>query len=189
MVAQYLNIFQSSLHLQYRLSTDNKGSLPCDLTSQRCLDILISILRPLIVPPILANGRRSTRAMKSVAVQVFIKGDDEVLSTTNDGKVCYRLFLALINTNYSKQRNAASSKSLQITDQDRPKSESEIFHEKRIIARKEITDAFACPIHSLPDKPALCWKDPVQSVCLPITENNLNYWATLSVRVRLPFYL
>jgi hypothetical protein len=27
----------------------------------------------------------------------------------------------------------------------------------------------------------LCWKDPVNQMCYPITENNLNFWATLHV--------
>jgi hypothetical protein len=71
-----------------------------------------------------------------------------------------------------------------IATQDKPKSEAEIFHEKRIVSRKAISEAFACPIHSLPDKAAICWKDPASNLCYPITETNLNFWASQHVRTR-----
>jgi hypothetical protein len=84
-VAEHLNIFPTSVHLQYRFSTDTKDSLPCDLTSQQQLDVLLALLRPLIVPAILANGRPSTRQKKAVVVQVFNKNDNGYV--LSDGKV------------------------------------------------------------------------------------------------------
>jgi hypothetical protein len=81
-IAEHLNVFPSTLVVQYRLSTEAKGSLPCDLASQVQLDVVISILRPLIVPAILANGQRSKRARKAVVVQVFSKNDGSSASST-----------------------------------------------------------------------------------------------------------
>jgi len=85
-LAKILDIYPTSLHAQYRFSTDNKESLPLDLTSPQNLQIMMTLLRPLVVPPILSNGRRSTRKMKPVTVQVFNKGDDT--STMQNDKVC-----------------------------------------------------------------------------------------------------
>jgi hypothetical protein len=85
-LAQALNVYPASLHLQYRLSTDHPKSLPFELTSAKHLENLIMVLRPLIVPPLLANGWRSTRKMKSVLVQVFSEGDDAGVPQ-GDGKV------------------------------------------------------------------------------------------------------
>jgi hypothetical protein len=84
-IAKHLNVYPSSLHIQYRFSTDSKA-LPCDLTSQDNLDTMITLLRPLVVPPLLANGRRSTRQMKAVTVQIFNK-DGGPLAASGDGKV------------------------------------------------------------------------------------------------------
>jgi hypothetical protein len=66
-------------------------------------------------------------------------------------------------------------------DQDKPKSETKEFHEKRVAIRKEITANFTCPIHSLENKPALCWKAPNNNTCFLISEANLNFWATKCV--------
>src|SRR5882757_5124368 len=75
-LAEILNVYQGSLHVQYRLSCDSKDKYPCDLTSHQHLDTMLTVLRPLIIPARLANGRRSTRPMKAVAVQVFVKGNE-----------------------------------------------------------------------------------------------------------------
>jgi hypothetical protein len=90
-IAKDLNVFADTLHLQYRLSTDRADSLPCDLTSIVQFTDLVTRLRPLIVPPILANGRRSTRKLKPVTIQLFSKGDGPVSAKT-DGKVHSILF-------------------------------------------------------------------------------------------------
>ena len=71
---------------------------------------------------------------------------------------------------------------------DKRKTEGDEFHEKKVAARKAITNEFSCDIHSLPDKPVLCWKDPVQHQCYPITEHNLSYWITLHVSARIIFH-
>jgi hypothetical protein len=75
------------LHAQYRFSTDNKESLPLDLTSQADLNTMLSLLQPLIVPARLANGRRSTHKMKLVVVQIFNKNDDTPVVGQTTGKV------------------------------------------------------------------------------------------------------
>jgi hypothetical protein len=83
-LARILDIYPTSLHAQYRFSTDSKQMLPLDLTSPQHLNTLTTLLRPLVVPRLLANGRRSTRPMKAVTVHVFNKGED---SAQNDNKV------------------------------------------------------------------------------------------------------
>lgn len=75
-LSEIMNIHPTTLQAQYRLSTENKRSLLFDLTSQLDLDALIIRLRPLVVPPINADGRRSTRRMKAVSVQIFNKNDE-----------------------------------------------------------------------------------------------------------------
>ena len=94
-IAELLNLYPTSLHLQYQLSTDSNKSYPLELTSQQNLDTLIALLWPLVVQPILASGRHSTRKMKSVTVLVFNKDDD--VNMQSDGKVSeagpYKLML------------------------------------------------------------------------------------------------
>jgi hypothetical protein len=65
----------------------------------------------------------------------------------------------------------------------------ENFHQKKSIARKEILAFLACDIHGLPDKPAACWKDPVQQLCYPVTDANINLWVTLHVGFQVLFKL
>ena len=74
-LAELFNIYPSSLHAQYRLSTDAKSSLPVDLITQLHFDTMITLLRPLIVLPCLQSGKHSTQKMKPVTVQVFKKDD------------------------------------------------------------------------------------------------------------------
>ena len=76
-LAEHFNVYPTALHAQYRLSTDAKGSLPVDLTSQQHLDSMVKMLRPLIVPPLLQNGKRSTRKMKAITVQVYNRDDEQ----------------------------------------------------------------------------------------------------------------
>ena len=43
--------------------------------------------------------------------------------------------------------------------------------------RERLLSWWHCNDHSLPDKPAACWKDADQSgVCFPLTIRNINYW-------------
>jgi hypothetical protein len=58
-IAEQLDVFEDNLNIQYCFSTKIK-ELPCDLSSQLHFHALVVRLRPLIIPPILANGRRST---------------------------------------------------------------------------------------------------------------------------------
>jgi hypothetical protein len=89
-LAKTLNMHPDSLHLQYRLSTDTSKSLPFDLTTFDHHDHLVKRLRPLIIPPRLANGSRSTRKRKPVSVQLFNKRSDGkgVQGGQGDSKVC-----------------------------------------------------------------------------------------------------
>ena|ERR1700722_2319514 len=58
-LSEILNIYPALLHAQYCLSTDAKGSLLFDLTSSQDLRQLVKMIQPLVVPPRLANGKRS----------------------------------------------------------------------------------------------------------------------------------
>jgi hypothetical protein len=97
-ISQHLNIYPTSLHAQYRLSTDNKKDLPCDLTSQRHLDTLHALLRPLIVPAVLANGRRSVRQKKPVTIQIFDK-NSEILHPSSENKVSETIYCSYQHSN------------------------------------------------------------------------------------------
>ena len=68
---------------------------------------------------------------------------------------------------------------------EKVRTEADEFHEKMKAAWVAITQAFTCVTHSLPDKPAVCWKEPIQGLCYPVTENNLNLWVTMHVRSSL----
>lgn len=94
-IAQILNIFPTSLHAQYRLSTEGKNALPFDLTSQSDLNVLHNMLRPLVIPPRKQNGQRSGRKMKEVKVQVFNKGDTAQTTVAEHSEKCwqYKIFL------------------------------------------------------------------------------------------------
>jgi len=49
-LAQILDIYPTSLHAQYHFSTDSKQTLPLDLTLPQHLNMLITLLWPLVVP-------------------------------------------------------------------------------------------------------------------------------------------
>jgi hypothetical protein len=87
-IAEILNVYQASLHVQYRFSTESKDSLPCDLTSQQHLDTMIRLLRALVVPPLTKSGRPSAKKMKSVTVQIFNRSDEPHQGKHGPGKVC-----------------------------------------------------------------------------------------------------
>ena len=90
-LAELFNIYPSSLHAQYRFSTDTKGSLPLDLNTQLHFNTMITLLRPLIVPPRLQSGKRSTWKMRQVTVQVFNKDDVPLSAESRGSKVsCIR---------------------------------------------------------------------------------------------------
>jgi hypothetical protein len=77
----------ASLQAQYRLSTQPKA-LPLNLQNENDLKAMITLVQPLIVPRLLANGCHSNRTMKMVTVQIFNRDEVAVISD----KVCYRLF-------------------------------------------------------------------------------------------------
>ena len=83
-LARLLDIYPTSLQAQYRLSTQPKA-LPLDLQHENDLKMMLALVQPLIVPPLLANGRRSTRKMKPVTIQIFNR--DEAVTVPD--KVCY----------------------------------------------------------------------------------------------------
>jgi hypothetical protein len=87
-LAEALDVYPTSLHAQYRLSTEPKA-LPFDLISQRNLDAMIALVRPLLVPALLANGLPSKRQLKNVTVQIFNKGDN-----VSSEKVFFFVFLS-----------------------------------------------------------------------------------------------
>jgi len=57
------------------------------------------------------------------------------------------------------------------------KSDERFEKMKVIIA--ELTARWSCEIHSLPDKPSLCWTPKDQpGTCYPINQSNINFWAS-----------
>lgn len=66
-------------------------------------------------------------------------------------------------------------------DVEKVKTEADKFHGNWKTAWAAITQAFMCITHSLSDKPAVCWKEPVQGLCYPVMEDNLNIWAMMHV--------
>ena len=83
------------------------------------------------------------------------------------------------------QKTANGSKSISAPGitQERSKSDADVFFEKKKIAlRKELMELWACSTHSHPDKPVLCWKNPINKLCYLITEGQQNFWVTLVVR-------
>ena len=77
-VSRVLNVYQGTLQLQYRFSNEKNNSLPFDLRSHDDYDEMRDQLRPLIVPRILANGKRSKSVRKLVVVQLFNRGMEGV---------------------------------------------------------------------------------------------------------------
>ena len=77
-VAQVLNVHQESLQLQYRFSNEKSNSLPFNLHLHNDYNEMCDQLQLLIVPRILANGKRSKSAQKLVTVQLFNRGMEGV---------------------------------------------------------------------------------------------------------------
>jgi hypothetical protein len=76
-VAQVLNIHTGSLQLQYRFSNEKNNSLPFDLRSDKDFIDMRDLLRPFVMPRILANGKPSKSARKLVTVQLFNRGEED----------------------------------------------------------------------------------------------------------------
>jgi hypothetical protein len=74
-VARILNVYAGFLDVQYRLSTDEKTAIPCNLATDEQFNGMMGLLRIHLQPPLLKNGKRSTKKMKIVNLQVFRKGD------------------------------------------------------------------------------------------------------------------
>ena len=62
-----------------------------------------------------------------------------------------------------------------------PQNDHDDSFEKQTAIRQSLIELHSCPTHSHPDKKAICWKDGGQGLCYPVTESNLNLWATLHV--------
>ena len=77
-VAQILNIHQGSLQLQYRFSNDKSTLDPFDLRLDADYCGMRDILRPLVVPRILANGKPSKSVRKLVTVRLFNRDGEAV---------------------------------------------------------------------------------------------------------------
>ena len=68
-------------------------------------------------------------------------------------------------------------------EKERAKTEAELYHDERKEVRLALKKKWFCEVHSQPDKPMLCYRDGVNNECYPITENNLNLWASFHVRI------
>jgi len=179
-VAEVLNVHQGSLQLQYRFSNEKTNSLPFDLRSYDDYDEMRDQLRPFILPRILANGKRSKTVRKLVIVQLFNRGMEEV-SGEKGVKVSGYITVTSIACNLSMliQKSIKASR-----DVDTPTSKQDELFEKKKTIIEQLTMHWRCEIHSLPDKPALCWipieKRP-HGDCHPITQSNINFWASCIV--------
>ena len=68
-----------------------------------------------------------------------------------------------------------------------PSTKADELHDRRKCIAAEITELWTCLTHSLPDKPALCWRAPTPNgqpagPCYLITLSNVNLWTSLVVR-------
>jgi hypothetical protein len=184
-ISQVLNVHPGSLRLQYRFSNEKNNSLPFDLCSDDDYIEMRDKLGPFVLPKILANGKLSKSVRKLVVVQLFDKGTEGVSVEKgvkvssyhfNSGQLIYILLI---------QKSAKPP-----GDVDAPMSkQDEIFEKKKVII-EELTKHWQCEVHSLPDKPALCWT-PIEQrphgSCYPITQSNINFWASRIVSFSVSF--
>ena len=69
------------------------------------------------------------------------------------------------------------------------KTAAEEQHECRKQICQDIINENQCKVHSLLDKPIVCWNPVMDGDCYPVTETNLNYWAMLVVSTHLYSHL
>ncbi|KIL67256.1 hypothetical protein M378DRAFT_9504 [Amanita muscaria Koide BX008] len=150
------NVHLSNLHAQYRLSTEKKDTLLCDLTSQRQLETLIEFIRP----------KRGNS--KQVIVDLYNKCDVQAEASQT------AMSQGAKRTKGTGKQKASPGAPLSISQ-----SAGSTSFEKRTEIRQSLIELHSCPVHSHPDKKAVCWKDMAQGLCYPVTESNLNLWATL----------
>lgn len=180
-VSQIFNVHPGSLQLQYRFSNEKNNSLPFDLHTHDEYTVMRDQLRPLVVPKVLSNGKLSKSVRKPVSVQLFNKGTQaggvfiekgiKVSTVTTVAELI--IYILLIQK---------SSKPPGNVDASQQKVDEHL--EKKISIIEQLTKYWRCEVHSLPDKPALCWIPTDQRPygnCYPITQNNINFWATCVV--------
>ena len=186
-LAQMFNVHQSMLHAQYRLSTDTKGSLPFDLSNSDALQVLVDMVRRVITPPCLANGKPSKRLRKAPTIQVTNKSDQQMPLSMDKVRLYTQSDGADRNADVCLQ---ASGLKLRTNNFEPPKkTAAEEQHERRKQIRQDIINENQCKVHSLPDKPVVCWSPVMDGDCYPVMETNLNYWAMLVVSTHLYSHL
>ncbi|KIL54687.1 hypothetical protein M378DRAFT_18653 [Amanita muscaria Koide BX008] len=141
---------------EYRLSTEKKDTLLCDLTSQKQFDTLIDFIRP----------KRGNS--KQAIVDLYNKRDVQAEGMQN-----------ISNQSGKKAKEKQKTLSAQHRNGTTPQNNHDDSFEKRTAIRQSLIELHSCPTHSHPDKKATCWKDGGQGLCYPVTESNLNLWATL----------
>jgi hypothetical protein len=177
-VAQIFNIYPGSLQLQHCFSNEKPNSLLFHLNSHDAYVKMCDQLRPFVVPKILANRNPSKAIRKLIMVQLFnkdAKGDG--VSGRKAAKVRRSLSVQQQAT-YLYLLMQKSAKSPANTDALMTKQD-EIFEKKKVVI-EQLTEHRSSKIHSLPDKPALCWtpiKQWPHGNCYPITQSNINFWA------------
>jgi hypothetical protein len=113
--------------------------------------------------------------MKEVLVKVTDKSDD-MSSSTGNGKVCRKLFSTMSAKKHFQKKNEGRERSNSATPHN------DIF-DKRIAIREAIRAHWKCETHTTGARTVPCWRDGVTTQCFAITENDLNFWAELHVRV------
>ena len=174
-VAEVLNLHPGSLRLQYRFSNEKSNALPFYLVSLEDYHAMCDQLKPLVVPKILASGKPSKTPRKLVMVQLFDKeglpaSAEKGIKASNLRFDIGNLFILLMQ----KSSKAPGNVEVSATKQD------ELFEKKKEVIQ-QLTDRWSCEIHSLPDKPSLWWKPVDPGECYPITQSNINFWASCIV--------
>lgn len=57
------------------------------------------------------------------------------------------------------------------------------MYDKRIAIREAIRAHWKCETHTIGERTVPCWRDGITTQCFAITENDLNFWAELHVRL------
>ena len=87
------------------------------------------------------------------------------------------LHLNLVTLRYLLQNTKAPSST------DTLLTPQEIFAKKKVLIM-QLMEQWSCDIHSLPNKPDICWTPNGQkshSICYPITQSNINFWVSLII--------
>ncbi|KAF8446176.1 hypothetical protein L210DRAFT_840754, partial [Boletus edulis BED1] len=167
LVAEKLGRFTGLVQLQYRLDSDKAKDGMISIQNDDEFAMFMDRLRPLIVPPRLANGKVSARRLKPVSV-LF---EDAGLGNEEQG-----------NKGDSTQRGGTQAKH-KTAAQSGSRLESKGVEEYISMLQARWT----CSTHTKsPKAPVYCYS-VTPSVCYPLTFANFNLWAFEIVSLSLNY--